>query len=937
MPSLCESERPTRAATAPFVLLALLAAVSPALAAPRAPSRPGNPWTIDDILLAEEARSFRISPDSGRAVWVKARMDKDEGEEVSNLMLSRLGDQRDEIALTRGRDRDSSPRWSPDGKTIAFLSTRPLPPAPGEESEGEEDAEDEGLAETQLWLIRSGGGEPWPLTRLDRGIVGFDWRDKDTIVIAAPEAKSLHQQEVAEDDDTSVVVEAPTTPPVRLFAVDVASGALTRLTENTDWIEWVKVSPDGRYALARHAQSLSFEFDQRVLPVLKLHDLASGTTRTLLEGQRILASSAEWAPDAKGFYLVQQYSSDPRYFTATVQRLQYVDAASGQASPVDLQWPRGLSDARILPTLDGFLALLADGVRDRPARYTRSGSGWTRQELTGEHAANVFDWALGPDGRTLVYEYSTASLPTQWYEAVLNGGVIEGASMLTSLNPGFKDKKICSTEVVRWAGARGDEVEGILYYPLDYERGRRYPLFLSIHGGPTDADRDRWAQSWDYPKILIAQKGAFLLEVNYHGSSSYGLEWAESICCGKYYELPRIDLEKGVDFVIGRGQADPQKLASIGWSNGAILTTELITRSGRFKAASAGAGDVEWISDWANVDFGASFDNYYLGKAPYEDPELYVRESPYFRLKDVTTPTIVYTGTKDRNVPPSQSWSFFRVLQQATKTPVRFLLFPGEPHGLQKYVHQRRKVEEDLAWFDRYIFGHPAAEPVLKEASPLAVALARREAARSGGHYGRIVKGKLVPEAVRHGRLRVGRFEVTRAQYAAFDPKYRFAAGTDDYPASGITFEQAKAYAAWLAALTGQPWRLPRAGDGLYPPPGSPSSDEDATAAENTLDHWAGYPPNPEDAARLREKTAALGGEAPLLEEVGRFPGQGDGEKVYDLGGNVAEWAVGADGRGTLAGGSADQPAGATGPSAAPGAAYRGLRVVADEAGATAP
>jgi dipeptidyl aminopeptidase/acylaminoacyl peptidase len=942
MPSIRRFGRPTRGASVSLVLLALLAAVSPSLAAPRAPSRPGNPWTIDDILLAEEARSFRISPDSEWAVWVKARMDPDAGEEVASLMLSRLGGAREEITLTRGRSRDSDPKWSPDGKTIAFLSTRSLPPAPGEASqqEAEEDEEDEGLAETQLWLIRAGGGEPWPITRLDRGIVGFDWRGKDTIVIAAPEAKSLHQQQVAEDDDTSVVVEAPTTPPVRLFAVDVTSGALTRLTENADWIEWVKVSPDGRYALARHAQSLSFEFDQRVLPVLELHDLGSGTTRTLLEGQRVLASSAEWAPDSKGFYFVQPYSSDPRYFVATVQRLQYVDAASGQASPVDLQWPRGLSDARILPTLDGFLALLADGVRYRPARYTRSGGGWTRQELTGEHAASIFDWALGPDGRTLVYERSTASLPTQWYQAVLNGAAIEGPSMLTSLNPGFKGKKVHSTEVVHWAGAGGDEVEGILYYPLDYERGRRYPLVLSIHGGPTDADRDRWIQGWDYPKILIAQKGAFLLEVNYHGSASYGLEWAESICCGKYYELPRIDLEKGVDFVIGRGQADPQKLASLGWSNGAILTTELITRSGRFKAASAGAGDVEWISDWANVDFGASFDNYYMGKAPYEDPELYVRESPYFRLKDVTTPTIVYTGTKDRNVPPSQSWSFFRVMQQATKTPVRFLLFPGEPHGLQQYVHQRRKVEEDLAWFDRYLFGQPAAEPVLKDDSPLAVALARKEAARAGGHYGRTVKGKLVPEGVRHGGLRVGRFEVTRAQYAAFDAKYRFAAGTEDYPASGITFEQAKAYAEWLAALTGEPWRLPRAEEAadLYPrPSASGSGGDDAAATENTLDRWAGYPPNPEDAARLREKAAALGGEAPLLEEVGRLPGRGDGEKVYDLGGNVAEWALGADGHGVLVGGSADQPAGATGPSAAAGPAYRGLRVVADGTAPASP
>jgi hypothetical protein len=360
----------------------------------------------------------------------------------------------------------------------------------------------------------------------------------------------------------------------------------------------------------------------------------------------------------------------------------------------------------------------------------------------------------------------------------------------------------------------------------------------------------------------------------------------------------------------------------MGWSNGSILTTELVTRSHRYKVASAGAGDVEWISDWANVDFGASFDNYYFGKAPYEDPELYVRKSPYFRLKDVTTPMIVYTGTEDRNVPPSQSWSHFRVMQQVGKTPVRFVTFPGEPHGLQKYAHQKRKVEEDLAWFDRYLFGSPEADTAVKEGSPLAAALERRGFARAGGWYGRTVKGRLVPEAVAHEGLRVSRFEVTRAQYAAFDRAYRFDATTANWPASGISFERASAYASWLAEATGEPWRLPKADEvkELYA-----SAGDD----ENTLDAWAGYPPNPEDAARLRERSKELGGGAPLLEEVGRHPAGGESDDVYDLGGNVAEWAVGADGKALLVGGSADQPAKMKGRGAGAGEAYRGIRVVA--------
>ena len=890
--------------------------------APVAAEVPGDAWTIDDILLAEKASDFQVSPDGRHAVWVKTVMDKEKGESVSNLVLSRIGGRRDEVVLTRGRDRSTGPRWSPGGSTIAFLSTRKAPAG--------SDADDEALAPTQLWLINARGGEPWPLTKLDRKIRSFAWKDEKTIVVAVAEGRSLRQQQASERGDTSQLVEvADETSPVRLFAVRVPDGHTTRLTENDDWIIWARVSPNGRWAVALHARSLSFRFDHKTLPVLKLHDLGASTTRTLLEGQRVLVKRVEWAPDSRGFYVVQAYSSDARYFTAAIQLLHFVDVETAAPAPVDLHWPRGLGNAHVLPTLDGFLALLADGVRYRPARYTRSGSGWTKQDLTGEHTENLHDWALGHDGRTLVYEHSTASRPMQWYQAVLSGGTIEGVTRLTGLNPSFEDKRVHPARVERWKGARDEEVEGLLYYPFEYERGKKYPLVLSIHGGPSSVDMDRWDQGYKKPKLLLAQKGAFVLEVNYHGSANYGLEWVESICCGNYYDLERVDLEGGVDHVIQLGLADRRRLASMGWSNGAILTTELITRSQRFKAASVGAGDVEWISDWANIDFGAAFGNYYFGAAPYDDPDLYVRKSPYFRLKDVTTPTILYTGTEDHNVPPSQSWSHFRVMQQTGETPVRFVVFPGEPHGLQKYVHQRRKVEEDLAWLDQHLFGvSPSPSPV-KAGSPLGDALARAGFSRSRGLYGRRAKKRspLVPETVEYAGLRVGRFEVTRAQFAAFETGYPVPAGTGNHPASGITFEQARAYAAWLSTTTSTAWRLPNAAEAalLYEAPESnPRPDE------NTLDRWAGYAPNPEDATRLREAAASLGGDAPLLSEVGRFGGRGEGEKIFDLGGNVAEWTSGPDGTGLLAGGSADLPVGATGPSASTDPAYSGFRVVAE-------
>ncbi len=869
---------------------------------------PDDKWTVDDILLGESARQYRIAPDGRWVVWVKTAMDKEKGQRVSNLFLSSLGEDR-EVQLTRGDHTHSAPRWSPDGKLIAFLSTRPLP-------EKKEDA-----ASSQLWLIDPAGGEPWPLTSFERRVRSFEWRDTATIIFLAEEDPSLYEQEVKKRKDTSRVVEdAEHEPPVRLFALSIKDKKVTRLTENDDWMRSFALSPDGSKAVVVHQRSLSWVYDQRVPHVTYLWDIGSGQGRQIFDGARIIPSDVQWAKDGSGFYFVNDSTTHPRYREATINLIMYYDLSRGAAQLVDLGWERGHGFDYAVTT-DGFVALLADGVRFRPARFTRRGDSWRRSWVEGVHTANIFGIALGADGRTLVYSHTTANTPAQLYRAQLRGSRTQGEAQLTKLNPGYEKKPKPRVEIIRWTGARDEEVEGVLYYPLDYREGQRYPLILSIHGGPASADRDAWSIGWSRPIVLLNQKGAFVLKANYHGSSSYGLDWVESICCGNYYSLEIPDLERGVDYLIERGLADPEKLGTMGWSNGAILSIELTTRNPRYKAASTGAGDVEWISDWANVDFGAAFDGYYFGSAPYENPQRYIELSPFFRMKNVKTPTIIYFGTEDRNVPTDQGWSHFRALQQIGQVPVRFVLFPGEAHGLTKLAHQRRKVEEEMAWFDKYLFGdHEPENEALKKDSPLAEALKRAEIAVTDGDYGLKQNGALVPEVVQHEGLEIGRFEVTRAQFAAFDASYRYEAGTANHPANAVSFEQAQAYVEWLSGVTGTPYRLGSVAElkTIY---------ESAKGKENTLDYWAGYTPNPDDAEKLAEKIGQLPGPAPLLKAVGSFPGRGD-VPVYDLGGNVAEWAVTQDGRGQLMGGSADRPADAKSGSVEAAAPYRGFRVV---------
>ena len=317
-------------------------------------------------------------------------------------------------------------------------------------------------------------------------------------------------------------------------------------------------------------------------------DLATGGIRPLLEGQRILPGLAAWTADSKGLFFVEQHSSHAQFFTGAIDLVWYADVGSGRAERVDLQWPRGLGSRRILPTPDGFLALLADGVRFRVARYVRSGEGFSRTEIGEGETLQTTDLAASRDGRTLVFARSSSTVAPQSVPRPARGLDAHRGHEAHQAQRGLRRQarpRRGDREVGRSPGGGG---RGHPVLPYALRKGKKYPLFLAIHGGPLGADMDVWSQDWGYPKLLLAQKGAFVLEANYHGSSNYGLEWAESICCGRYYDLEPVDLERGVDALIARGLVDPDRLATMGWSNGAILDH----RPG--DAAAAFQGGLRW-------------------------------------------------------------------------------------------------------------------------------------------------------------------------------------------------------------------------------------------------------------------------------------------------------------------------------------------------------
>jgi dipeptidyl aminopeptidase/acylaminoacyl peptidase len=871
---------------------------------------PPTPWTIDDIINQERAADFILSPDGNKVVWTKNIPDQEKDGRISHLFLSYLDQNGQTVQLTRGDFSEERPKWSPSGNKIAFLSSRK---ETSRNPQGES-------SQSQLWLIDLRGGEPVKITDLEFGVIDYEWIDEDSFLILAREGKSLREIKEKEKKDDSIIFEDQEHMiPQRLFIYYLKERKYQRITENKDQITNFYLSPDKKLVITRNNQSVRYEVDKKIKPKFFLIRLQDRSSRELFTDPYFKPTRIHWDLNSQGFYFGIMKTSDPVNETAGAEFLYYFDINSGQYREINLSWEQGLMDLDFVVRQDGFIASLANGAIPKWRRYYKKGDEYSFEELEGKPYPHLFNLVMPENGNRLVYSYTTASLPLQWYYGRLEKNKIITEKQLTELNPHLKNKKMARTEVIRWKGALNEEIEGILYYPLDYQPGKKYPLFLNIHGGPTGIDMDSFTESYAYYPHLLAQKGCFILMPNYHGSIGYGQKFAESIK-GHYYDYDLEDIQKGIDFLIAKGLVDPERLGTMGWSNGGILSIALSVWTNRFKVAGIGAADVDWFSDYGTCAFGVSFDNYYFLGAPWDRADYYLQISPLFYFKNSKVPTIIFHGTEDTNVPFGQGMEHYRVRQQLGMAPVRFIIFPGEPHGLRKLSHQRRKMEEELSWFDQYFF-HTASSinEGLKEGSPLDLALKAQKFARSGKNYGLLVKGKLIPETVRWENVEVGRFEVTRAQWKAFDPDYQYEAGTENYPANGISFEQAKKYVQWLSSVTGENYRLPTSEE-------AQKLMSQAKGQDNTLDYWAGYPVNFDDSQLLLQAITKLEGKAPLLLPVDRFSPVTE-NLIFGLGGNVAEWTVDSQGKGKVLGLSALNRAKSNEDYTPPPLEYTGLRV----------
>jgi dipeptidyl aminopeptidase/acylaminoacyl peptidase len=260
-------------------------------------------------------------------------------------------------------------------------------------------------------------------------------------------------------------------------------------------------------------------------------------------------------------------------------------------------------------------------------------------------------------------------------------------------------------ELVRWNSTDGAEIEGVLHKPADFQAGKKYPLLVVIHGGPTGISRPLMSPgNRYYPVEIFLSKGALVLEPNYRGSAGYG---------GAFRALnvrdlgvgDMADVMGGVDALIARGLADPQRLGVMGWSQGGYISAFLATHTDRFKAISVGAGISDWMTYYVNTDI-TPFTRQYLHATPWDDPDVYARTSPITTIRQARTPTLIQHGEADKRVPIPNGYELYRGLRDQN-VPARMIVYTGFGHGITKPKSNRAVLQHNLDWFSHYVWGEP--------------------------------------------------------------------------------------------------------------------------------------------------------------------------------------------------------------------------------------
>ena len=643
------------------VVLALLIA-SPAFA-----------QSIDDLIALKRVTGTpAISPDGRRVAYQVRETNWDDNAYETEIWLADTGAAGSGRQITNATKSSTQPAFSPDGRWLAFLSDR--------------------SGTRQIYRLSLEGGEAEALTSGSEDVRAFEWSPDgtriaytmtDPVTPAMKERAEKYGDYTHEDHDARMA---------NLHVVTVATRATAAVTAGQFVVGAFAWSPDGtRLAFDHRVSSDAGESGSADISLVN----ATGGAVTPLVTQAGPDSNPQWSPDGREI-VFQSAMAEPFYFFAN-SALAVVAAGGGSPrsltadfdeNPSLLAWTSVGIYFSASQRTSGALFRLDPGTR-RITPYH------PREDGIGQ------SFAVTPDGRTTAF---VASGPRAFPDVHVATVAEPLASVkLSDLGAQVTSWPAHTRELVRWKSQDGAEIEGVLHKPADFQAGRRYPLLVVIHGGPTGVSRPvPYGSTTTYPIDLWLAKGALVLEPNYRGSAGYGATFralnVRNLGIGDAW-----DVLSGIDHLVALGVVDKDRVGSMGWSQGGYISAFLTTKhADRFKALSVGAGISNWVTYYVNTDIHP-FTRQYLKATPWDDPKIYADTSPMTYIKNARAPTLIQHGDRDARVPIPNAFELYQGLRDQN-VPTELMIFRGFGHGIDKPKANRALMQQNWDWFGKYLW-----------------------------------------------------------------------------------------------------------------------------------------------------------------------------------------------------------------------------------------